>query len=183
MSNYKKSRTYQVTVLFVWLINHNSCAFFRFILWPNQGTIITTPLSNSFSLISQAPHLWFCTRRCSCARSRVSSLLSTARKSTQVTNLLSFYRPLATTSIDFGRAQILRELASRLANPFGHPMSQVRRQVLVLQSCVDFRQYIWTYFLGTCVIWTHLFLYSCCFIVFFWSFFCHCSYCFIVCST
>ena len=28
-------------------------------------------------------------------------------------------------------------LASRLANPFGHP-SQVRTQVLVLQTCVDF---------------------------------------------
>ena len=27
-------------------------------------------------------------------------------------------------------------LASRLANPFGHP-SQVRTQVLVLQTCVD----------------------------------------------
>ena len=32
----------------------------------------------------------------------------------------------------------LRELASRLANPFGHP-SQVRTQVLVLQTCVDLR--------------------------------------------
>ena len=33
----------------------------------------------------------------------------------------------------------LRELRSRLANPFGHP-SQVRSQVLVLQTCVDFRR-------------------------------------------
>ena len=32
----------------------------------------------------------------------------------------------------------LRELASRLTNPFGHP-SQVRTQVLVLQTCVDLR--------------------------------------------
>ena len=30
-------------------------------------------------------------------------------------------------------------LASRLANPFGHP-SQVRTQVLVLQTCVDLRR-------------------------------------------
>ena len=30
------------------------------------------------------------------------------------------------------------ELASRLAKPFGHP-SQVRMQVLVLQTCVDLR--------------------------------------------
>ena len=29
--------------------------------------------------------------------------------------------------------------ASRLANPFGHP-SQVRTQVLVLQTCVDLRR-------------------------------------------
>ena len=29
-------------------------------------------------------------------------------------------------------------LASRLANPFGHP-SQVRTQVLILQTCVDLR--------------------------------------------
>ena len=29
-------------------------------------------------------------------------------------------------------------LASRLANPFGHP-SQVRMQVLVLQTCIDLR--------------------------------------------
>ena len=33
----------------------------------------------------------------------------------------------------------LLRLASRLANPFGHP-SQVRTQVLVLQTCVDLRQ-------------------------------------------
>ena len=33
----------------------------------------------------------------------------------------------------------LGELASRLANPFGH-LSQVRTQVLVLQTCVDFHQ-------------------------------------------
>ena len=33
----------------------------------------------------------------------------------------------------------LRELASRLANPFGHPLL-VRTQVLVLQTCVDFRR-------------------------------------------
>ena len=32
----------------------------------------------------------------------------------------------------------LGELASRLANPFGH-LSQVRTQVLVLQTCVDLR--------------------------------------------
>ena len=30
----------------------------------------------------------------------------------------------------------LRELTSELANPFGHP-SQVRTQVLVLQTCVE----------------------------------------------
>ena len=30
-------------------------------------------------------------------------------------------------------------LASRLANPFGHP-SQVRTHVLVLQTCVDLRR-------------------------------------------
>ena len=33
----------------------------------------------------------------------------------------------------------LLRLASRLANPFGHP-SQVRTQVLVLQTCVDLRR-------------------------------------------
>ena len=33
----------------------------------------------------------------------------------------------------------LRELESRRANPFGHP-SQVRAQVLVLQTCVDLRR-------------------------------------------
>ena len=32
----------------------------------------------------------------------------------------------------------LGELASRVANPFGHP-SQVRTQVLVLHACVDLR--------------------------------------------
>ena len=32
----------------------------------------------------------------------------------------------------------LIELASRVANPFGHP-SQVRMQVLVLKTCVDLR--------------------------------------------
>ena len=31
-------------------------------------------------------------------------------------------------------------LASRLANPFGHP-SQVRTQVLVLETCVDLRRF------------------------------------------
>ena len=31
------------------------------------------------------------------------------------------------------------QLASRLANPFGHP-SQVRTQVPVLQTCVDLRR-------------------------------------------
>ena len=33
----------------------------------------------------------------------------------------------------------LRERASRLANPFGHP-SQVRTQVLILDSCIELRR-------------------------------------------
>ena len=37
-----------------------------------------------------------------------------------------------------GKVQNLRELASRLANPFGH-LSQVCMQVLVLQTCIDLR--------------------------------------------
>ena len=61
-----------------------------------------------------------------------------------------FYR-LATqcksTQVDCKLTNDMREiygflrLVSRLANPFGHP-SQVRTQVLVLQTCVDLRVHL-----------------------------------------
>ena len=110
--------------------------------------------------------------------SQTNALLSPGQTDSQVNANLRFVWPptcvdlhrLATTCVDFGRAQIwtqvdasffyrlatqrkstqvdtnyMREmygflrLASRLANPFGHP-SQVRAQVLVLQTCVDLRR-------------------------------------------
>ena len=39
----------------------------------------------------------------------------------------------------YGFLRLASQLASRLANPFGHP-SQVCMQVLVLQTCVDLRR-------------------------------------------
>ena len=82
------------------------------------------------------------------------ALAKRTRKSKQILNLrstcVSFGHLHGWTSIDcarlpFGRTQIcvkfttfcdLNKLASRPANPFGHP-SQIRSQVLVLQICID----------------------------------------------
>ena len=65
--------------------------------------------------------------------------LASRRKSTQSFDLrstcVSFGHPLALTCVDFGRAQIRTQVDASFS-PFGHP-SQVRTQVLVLQTCVD----------------------------------------------
>ena len=60
------------------------------------------------------------------------------RKSTQVDRKLMQVNSIGVKFMTFCD---LRELASRLANPFGHP-SQVRTQDLVLQTCVDLHRLV-----------------------------------------
>ena len=60
--------------------------------------------------------------------------LATQRKSTQVDRKSTVYAWNKCATLCN-----LCEIASRLANPFGHP-SQVRTQVLVLQTCVDLQR-------------------------------------------